>query len=149
MQASGTDDAGHYDLVILDAPASGHALAILRSPRTFGAVARAGPIARQARAIDAMLCNPARTGVVLVARPEEMPVNETLALARPAQRGRSRVDLVVANGVLPNRFSARDGGRSPPRRRRRRSTRRWPPTRAPAPSRPSSRACAATCRRRW
>jgi len=101
--------AGHYDLVVLDAPASGHALAILRSPRTFGAVARAGPIARQARAIDAMLSNPARTGVVLVARPEEMPVNETLEL-RDGLRNEVGldVDLVVANGVLPNRFSARD-----------------------------------------
>jgi anion-transporting ArsA/GET3 family ATPase len=104
-----TPGAGHYDLVILDAPASGHALAILRSPRTFGAVARAGPIARQARAIDAMLSNPARTGVVLVARPEEMPVNETLELrdGLRADIGLD-VDLVVANGVLPNRFSARD-----------------------------------------
>jgi len=56
-----------------------------------------------------MLSNPARTGVVLVARPEEMPVNETLEL-RDGLRSEVGldVDLVVANGVLPNRFSARD-----------------------------------------
>jgi anion-transporting ArsA/GET3 family ATPase len=104
-----TPGPAHYDLVILDAPASGHALAILRSPRTFRAVARAGPIARQARAIDAMLCDPQRTAVVLVARPEEMPVNETLEL-RDGLRAAVGLDpgLVVANGVLPNRFSARE-----------------------------------------
>jgi anion-transporting ArsA/GET3 family ATPase len=104
-----TPGPAHYDLVILDAPSSGHALAVLRSPRTFGAVARAGPIARQARAIDAMLSDPARTGVVLVARPEEMPVNETLELkdALQAEMGLG-VDLAVVNAVLPNRFSARE-----------------------------------------
>src|SRR5919199_1346675 len=61
-----------YDLVVLDAPATGHGVAILAAPRTFAEVALAGPIARQGRTIDAMLSDPARTGVVAVARPEEM-----------------------------------------------------------------------------
>src|SRR5277367_606698 len=38
---------GGYDLVILDAPATGHALGMLHSPQTFGAIARVGPIASQ------------------------------------------------------------------------------------------------------
>src|ERR1700691_88664 len=42
------DDASHYDLVVLDAPATGHALGLLRSPQTFGAIARVGPIFGQA-----------------------------------------------------------------------------------------------------
>jgi anion-transporting ArsA/GET3 family ATPase len=56
-----------------------------------------------------MLSDPAQTGVVAVARPEEMPVNETLALqdALPATVGVG-VDLVVANGLLPDRFAAAD-----------------------------------------
>jgi len=104
-----TPGPAHYDLVVLDAPSSGHALAFLRSPRTFGAVARVGPIARQARAIDAMLSDPARTGVVLVARPEEMPINETLDLGEALQGDLGlRIDLAVVNAVLPNRFSARE-----------------------------------------
>jgi hypothetical protein len=53
---------------------------VLSAPRTFAQVARMGRIARQGRTIDAMVSDPARTGVVAVARPEEMPVNETLAL---------------------------------------------------------------------
>jgi anion-transporting ArsA/GET3 family ATPase len=98
-----------YDLVVLDAPATGHGLAILRAPRTFGEVARVGPIARQARTIDEMLSDPSRTGVVAVARPEEMPVSETLQLGHALRDELGLpLDLVVANGVLPDRFTEAD-----------------------------------------
>jgi Anion-transporting ATPase len=96
-----------YDLVVLDAPATGHGVAILSAPRTFARTARVGRIARQGRTIDAMVSDPARTGVVAVARPEEMPVTETLSL-QDALLGDVglEVGLVVANAVLPQRFSA-------------------------------------------
>jgi anion-transporting ArsA/GET3 family ATPase len=98
-----------YDLVVLDAPATGHGVAILTAPRTFARTARVGRIARQGLKIDAMVTDPARTGVVVVARPEEMPVTETLSL-QDALRDEVGLDvgLVVANGVLPQRFSAAD-----------------------------------------
>ena len=98
-----------YDLVVLDAPATGHGLAVLGAPRTFGEVALAGPIARQARTIDAMLTDPARTGVVAVARPEEMPVSEALDLERvlEAELGVA-VELFVVDGLLPDRFTDAD-----------------------------------------
>jgi anion-transporting ArsA/GET3 family ATPase len=104
-----TPGADPYDLVILDAPATGHGVAILSAPRTFAHAALMGRIARQGRIIDAMLSDPAQTGVVAVARAEETPVNETLALeaALPEAVG-VRVDLVVANGLLPDRFDAAD-----------------------------------------
>ena len=96
-----------YDLVVLDAPATGHGVAILSAPRTFARTARVGRIARQGRTIDAMVTDPARTGVIAVARPEEMPVTETLSL-QDALRDEVglEVGLVVANAVLPQRFSA-------------------------------------------
>ena len=72
--------AQRYDLVVLDAPATGHGVAVLSAPRTFARTARVGRIARQGRTIDAMLCDPERTGVIAVAAPEEMPVNETVTL---------------------------------------------------------------------
>ena len=104
-----TPGAAPYDLVILDAPATGHGVAVLSAPRTFADATLMGRIARQGRIIDAMLSDPAQTGVVAVARPEEMPVNETLALeaALPDAVG-VKVDLVVANGLLPDRFDAAD-----------------------------------------
>jgi anion-transporting ArsA/GET3 family ATPase len=96
-----------YDLVVLDAPATGHGVAILSAPRTFARTARVGRIARQGRTIDAMVTDPARTGVIAVARPEEMPVTETLTL-QDALRDELGLDvgLVVVNAVLPQRFSA-------------------------------------------
>jgi anion-transporting ArsA/GET3 family ATPase len=104
-----TPGAKPYDLVVLDAPATGHGVAVLSAPRTFAQVARVGRIARQGRTIDAMVSDPARTGVVAVALPEEMPVNETLAL-QDALRDEVglEVGLVIANGMLPRRFSAAD-----------------------------------------
>jgi len=100
-----TPGADPYDLVILDAPATGHGVAILEAPSTFSDAARVGPIARQGRTIAEMLGDPTRTGVVAVTTAEEMPVNETLGL-RAALRDRMGlpVDLVVANRVLPDRF---------------------------------------------
>jgi len=104
-----TPGADPYDLVVLDAPATGHGVAVLSAPRTFADAAVMGRIARQGRIIDAMLSDPAQTGVVAVARPEEMPVNETLALeaSLPGTVGVG-VGLVVANGLLPDRFDAAD-----------------------------------------
>jgi anion-transporting ArsA/GET3 family ATPase len=104
-----TPGAAPYDLVVLDAPATGHGVAVLAAPRTFADAALMGRIARQGRIIDAMLSDPAQTGVVAVARAEEMPVNETLALeaALPDAVG-VNVDLIVCNGVLPDRFDAAD-----------------------------------------
>jgi anion-transporting ArsA/GET3 family ATPase len=94
-----------YDLVILDAPATGHALGLLRTPRTFRDVARVGPISRQAGHIDAFLTNPELTGIVAVAAPEEMPVNETIDfIAALDDEMHLRPDAVVVNGVYPDRF---------------------------------------------
>jgi anion-transporting ArsA/GET3 family ATPase len=101
-------DAQPYDLVIVDAPATGHALGALRAPATFAEIARVGPIAHQGRTIDATLRDPAQTAVIAVVLPEEMPVTETLAL-----RGRLHAALghepaaVVANACLPERIGPR------------------------------------------
>jgi anion-transporting ArsA/GET3 family ATPase len=98
-----------YDLVIVDAPASGHGLAMLTAPSTFGEIARVGPIRRQAFKVRDMLADPRRTGYVAVALPEEMPVNETLELG-----GRLRdavgvgLDAIVVNGLYPARFSGKE-----------------------------------------
>jgi anion-transporting ArsA/GET3 family ATPase len=104
-----TPGAQPYDLVVLDAPATGHGVAVLSAPRTFAEAARVGRIARQGRTIDAMVSDPERTGVVAVARPEEMPVNETLALQDALRDDIGlEVDLIVCNGMLAQRFDAAD-----------------------------------------
>jgi anion-transporting ArsA/GET3 family ATPase len=98
-----------YDLVVVDAPASGHGLAMLTTPRTFGEIARVGPIRRQAFRVRDLLADSERTGYVAVALPEEMPVNETLELERklPEAVGLP-LEAIVVNGMWPERFSATD-----------------------------------------
>jgi anion-transporting ArsA/GET3 family ATPase len=98
-----------YDLVVVDAPASGHGLAMLTTPRTFGEIARVGPIRRQAFKVRDLLADPERTGYVAVALPEEMPVNETLELERrlPEAVGVG-LEAIVVNALWPERFSAAD-----------------------------------------
>jgi len=105
QEARRTPGAEPYDLVVLDAPATGHGVAILEAPRTFAGAARVGSVARQGRTIHAMLSDPARTGVIAVASPEEMPVNETLVLRR-ALHERMGLDVarVVVNGLERSRF---------------------------------------------
>jgi anion-transporting ArsA/GET3 family ATPase len=94
-----------FDLAIVDAPATGHGLAMLRAPSTFAAVARVGPIGRQAEKIDRFLRDPARSGVLTVALPEEMPVNETVEFERALRLELGiAIDAIVVNAVHPARF---------------------------------------------
>ena len=101
--------AAPYDLVIVDLPATGHGLAALRTPQTFGEVARVGPVRRRADTIDSFIRDPTQTGVLAVALPEEMPVTETIEFADALRRDMGMsVDLTVLNSMLPERFSAAD-----------------------------------------
>jgi anion-transporting ArsA/GET3 family ATPase len=101
-----------YDTVIVDAPASGHGLAMLKTPQTFGEIARVGPIRRQASKISDMLGDPDRTAYVAVALAEEMPVNETLMLADELPKAvGAPLDAIVVNGLLPERLKAADADR--------------------------------------
>lgn len=99
--------AAEYDLVVLDAPATGQLTAMLAAPRTFGAIARVGPVARQAQAIDRSLHDPHTTAVVAVATPEQMPVSEAIGLrdTLAAQLGIG-LHAVVVNRLFPRRFTA-------------------------------------------
>lgn len=77
-----TDKRGapRFDLVIVDAPATGHGLAMLRIPQVVLDVTPAGPMRTAAQRIQDMLLDADTTWVNLVTLPEEMPVNETLEL---------------------------------------------------------------------
>jgi anion-transporting ArsA/GET3 family ATPase len=105
-------NARPYDLVIMDAPASGNGLALLKSPRTFGEIARVGPIRRRADMIHEFLTDKRRTALVAVALPQEMPVNETLEFRGKLQREMGmETQAVIVNSLLPERFSADEAER--------------------------------------
>jgi anion-transporting ArsA/GET3 family ATPase len=100
-----------YDLVIVDAPATGHGLGLLRTPKTFGDIARVGPIKRQADTIYEFITDADLTSIVAVAWPEEMPVNETVDLQRNLKRELGLpLDVVLMNGIYPQLFSDAEAG---------------------------------------
>jgi anion-transporting ArsA/GET3 family ATPase len=96
----------HYDLVVVDAPASGHIVGQLAAPQAIQDLVRVGPVRDQTGWMLDILADAERTGVVIVSTPEEMPVTETLELAGRL-RDETVVDLaaVVVNRVLPELFS--------------------------------------------
>ncbi len=96
---------GSYDLVVVDAVATGHITGQLAAPQAIPELVQVGMVRDQTGWMLDMLGDPAQTGVVIVAAPEEMPVNETLELADKL-RDETVVDLaaVVVNRVLPELF---------------------------------------------
>jgi anion-transporting ArsA/GET3 family ATPase len=101
-----------YDLVIVDAPATGHGIGFLQTPRTFANIARVGPIHAQAEALNRFITDRALTGAAIVSLPEEMPVNESGLLEREltGEVGVA-VDRVYMNALYPDRFSDADAER--------------------------------------
>jgi len=70
-----------WDLVIVDAPSTGHGLNLFRLPQVLLELVQRGPLADEARAMRTLIQDPDRTAVHLVAVPEELPAQETLELA--------------------------------------------------------------------
>jgi anion-transporting ArsA/GET3 family ATPase len=94
-----------YDLVVVDAPATGHGVGFLQTPRTFARIARVGPIRAQAETLDKFITNEKNTGVAIVALPEEMPVNESASLEGQLSHDVGMaVDRVYMNAMYPERF---------------------------------------------
>ncbi len=96
------EQLGAADLIVLDAPAAGHAISFLRSARGLIDAVRVGPINAQARDVLELLTDPARCQVVLVTLPEETPVNELVQTAYSLE-DEVGVSLgpVVVNGLYP------------------------------------------------
>ncbi len=97
-----------YDVVIVDAPASGHSLPLLDAPRTLGALARIGPVAETLGALDSRLHDPAQTLVVVVTTPEELAVRETIELHAQLVGLGLTVAPPIVNAMPGRRFSAAD-----------------------------------------
>ncbi|MFM8600952.1 MAG: ArsA family ATPase [Actinomycetota bacterium] len=102
-----------HDVIIIDGPAAGHAVDLLRSPRTLKRTVRGGPIAQQADDVLAMFADATRLRVMLVTRPAMTPVSELVETERVIT-GTLGVNLspVVVNGLhagVPSGISAAAG----------------------------------------
>ena len=99
----------HYDLVVVDAAATGHIVGQLTAPQAINDLVRVGQVRQQTGWLAELLADPATTGLVVVTTPEEMPVNETIELVdRLGAETRIDVAAVVVNRVLPELFSGAD-----------------------------------------
>jgi anion-transporting ArsA/GET3 family ATPase len=142
------DAAGQprFDLLVVDAPATGHGLTFLDVPRVVGSAVRAGPLRRHAGWVEEMIRDPRQTLLLPVSLAEELPARETAELVERLRRDVGiAVDRVVVNAVAPDPF--------PPACPI--STRGWPgcPPRSSCPARrrrrcwrPAPRICAAATR---
>jgi anion-transporting ArsA/GET3 family ATPase len=95
---------GRYDLVVVDAPATGHVVGQLRAPDAIRELVHVGPVWEQTAWMHEVLVDPETTGVVIVAAPEEMPVTESLELIDRLADTHVDVAAIVVNRVLPELF---------------------------------------------
>lgn len=101
-----TDGRRQYDLVIVDGPATGHALDMLRVPKVIVDIAPPGLLRREAEKAWSLFRDRERSGIVLVTLPEEMPVNETIELEAALTDLELPIARLVVNSVLPELFAA-------------------------------------------
>ena len=111
--APGLHDAVHlgkiYDLahrekwtrIIIDAPATGHALSMLQSAQTMMALTKAGPMYNSNAIVDALFSDPTRTHILLVTLLEELPVSETISLWNTlSTRQKEQCTHLVLNKII-------------------------------------------------
>ena len=109
-----SDGSWRFDRIVVDAPATGHAITFLSVPQVLLDTVPPGPLANEAKWMRDMLTDPKTTGVVLVSLPEELPVNETIELHEAlTKRVQMTVSVVVINGFITPRFDEPTPGLPP------------------------------------
>jgi len=94
--------APEFDVVVLDAPASGHGISLLAAPGLVSEVIDTGPFHELAEELATFVTDPRSCGVVVVTAAEEMPVQEAIELLDQLEtRILRRPEAVVVNGVYP------------------------------------------------
>ena len=100
-----------WDLVVVDAPATGHSVPLLATPNTLLKMLPFGPLASSARDLALLLRDPDRTAALVVTRPEEMVVNETIELATALMRTGIALLPPIVNALAPLRLTREDARR--------------------------------------
>ena len=96
---TGPDGAPVWDLVVVDAPATGHGLHMFDAPRSMMELTRGGPVYEGVKLVDDVIGDPSKTALVLTCLPEEMPVSETLDLWTRLGERRSQIAACVLNEI--------------------------------------------------
>ena len=99
----------NWDLIVVDAAATGHVVAQLDAPRAIQELVHVGPVRNQTDWMVDLLSDPSLTALNVVTSPEEMPVNETIELVATARRELDvPLGVVIVNRVLPELFTHAD-----------------------------------------
>jgi hypothetical protein len=94
-----------YDLIVVDAPATGHGVTFLDVPRVVASAVRAGPLRQHTEQVESLIADPKRSLLLPVALAEELPTRETIALVERVREALSiRVDRVIVNSVYERPF---------------------------------------------
>jgi anion-transporting ArsA/GET3 family ATPase len=104
-QMRGPGGAPLYELIVVDAPATGHGLTFLDVPRVVASAVRAGPLRSHAHLVEELIRDPGQTRLLPVTLAEELPARETAELVRRARDEIGvAVDRVVVNAVPAQPF---------------------------------------------
>ena len=104
-QMTEPDGSPSYDLIVVDAPATGHGVTFLDVPRVVVSAVRAGPLREHTERVEALIDDPKRTLLLPVTLAEELPTRETVELIERVRSDLSiAVDRVIVNGVSPPPF---------------------------------------------
>ena len=94
-----------FDLIVVDAPATGHGVTFLDVPRVVVSAVRAGPLREHTERVEELIEDPSRTLLLPIALAEELPTRETIELVALArERLAIHVDRVVINAMQPTPF---------------------------------------------
>jgi len=100
-----------YDLIVVDAPATGHGVAFLRVPFAAADTIKAGWVRKQADRIIDLITDPERTALNIVTLPEEMPVNETVEMCQSVDRLLNiPIGYIIINSVFPEVLKKKNVG---------------------------------------
>jgi anion-transporting ArsA/GET3 family ATPase len=108
LQQKLPDGADRFDTIVMDAPATGHAISFLDVARVLAETVPPGPMLREAQRMEKLLEDEAITAAVLVSLPEEMPVTETAELCAELRQREIHPQAVVLNAFTEPRFTDED-----------------------------------------
>ena len=97
-----------WDLVILDAPATGHGLTFLTVPEVFLRLVNEGPLARDMHGMQSLLADPKQCSVCVVTLPEEMPANEAIELDAALRQHGFPPGPLFLNAYFASRFTPQE-----------------------------------------
>jgi anion-transporting ArsA/GET3 family ATPase len=108
LATSVRDGAPVWDRLVVDAPATGHGIALIEVAGNVRDLAGSGPIRDQADAIEAVIRHPGATGIVVVARPEDLAISEALEAIQTLRNKGLPVACAVVNAVRRSAFGPAD-----------------------------------------